>query len=61
MPVPKRKVSKSRVASRRAQDKMTPPGHIRPCPQCAEPMLMHRICSSCGYYRGKEVVEIPIE
>lgn len=61
MPAPKRKVSKRNVRVRRAQDKMAVPHAIRSCPQCAEPMQMHRVCPSCGFYRGKEVIEIPLE
>lgn len=25
------------------------------CPKCAEPVLPHRMCTSCGTYRGKEL------
>jgi hypothetical protein len=27
-----------------------------PCPKCKEPKLAHRVCKSCGYYDGKQVV-----
>ena len=27
------------------------------CPQCHEMKLAHRICPSCGYYNGKEVLK----
>jgi large subunit ribosomal protein L32 len=26
------------------------------CPNCKEPVLPHRVCSSCGQYAGREVV-----
>ena len=26
------------------------------CPNCKEPVLPHRACSSCGQYAGREVV-----
>ncbi|MFH1263548.1 MAG: 50S ribosomal protein L32 [Pseudomonadota bacterium] len=61
MPVPKKKVSKSRKKMRRAEDRMTVPDHIRKCPQCGEPVLQHRVCTACGFYRGKEVIEIPLD
>jgi large subunit ribosomal protein L32 len=61
MPAPKRKVSVSRKNMRRAQDKMAPPHHIRKCPQCGEPVMQHTVCLACGFYRGKEVIEIPID
>jgi ribosomal protein L32 len=34
---------------------------IRPCPKCGEPSLQHHVCSACGFYKGKEVIEIPLE
>ena len=29
---------------------------IRECPQCHEQKLPHRVCRSCGYYKGEPVV-----
>jgi large subunit ribosomal protein L32 len=26
------------------------------CPKCAKPMLPHKACKACGFYKGKEVV-----
>jgi large subunit ribosomal protein L32 len=53
---PKRKTSKARRDSRRAQNyKMSAPG-ITECPQCHEMKLAHRVCKNCGHYKGKEVV-----
>ncbi len=28
------------------------------CPNCGEPVLSHRVCMNCGYYRGTIVIEI---
>jgi len=28
------------------------------CPRCGSPKLPHRVCDSCGYYRGKKQVEV---
>jgi len=28
------------------------------CPKCKEPILAHRVCSSCGYYNGKDILEV---
>ena len=30
--------------------------NLSACPQCAKPVVSHRVCPSCGYYRGKQVV-----
>jgi len=28
------------------------------CPRCSSPKLPHRVCPTCGYYRGKKMVEV---
>ncbi|MBG9984724.1 50S ribosomal protein L32 [Aerococcaceae bacterium DSM 111022] len=56
MAVPKRKTSKSKKRMRRTHKKLSVPG-ITTCPQCGEMKLSHRVCSSCGNYDGKQVVE----
>ncbi len=56
MAVPKRRQSRARRNSRRAQWKLTVPGLIE-CPQCHEKKLPHRVCLHCGYYRGKDVLK----
>ncbi len=56
MAVPKRKVSKARRDKRRSSVwKLKLPGMVE-CPQCHEMKLSHRVCKSCGYYDGKQVV-----
>lgn len=54
MAVPNRKISKSRKGMRRAHDKVAVPTVIL-C-QCGEPTLPHRICPSCGSYRGRQML-----
>jgi large subunit ribosomal protein L32 len=58
MAVPKRRQSKAKSASRRAQwaAGFKPPTIIG-CPRCQAPKLPHRICAACGYYRDREVLE----
>jgi large subunit ribosomal protein L32 len=57
MAVPKKRQSKMRRDKRRANhDKMTAPSVIL-CPRCSEPKLPHRICPSCGYYAGRQVIQ----
>ena len=55
MAVPKKKTSKSKRDMRRAHDALVAPG-VSICPQCKEPKQPHRVCPSCGSYKGKEVV-----
>ena len=57
MAVPKRKMSRSNTRSRRAQWKTTPVATV-PCPQCRSPKLPHAVCSVCGTYNGRQVIEV---
>lgn len=54
---PKRKHSKSRTAKRRSQYKVKATPQIAKCDHCGTAKLMHRACPSCGYYRGRPVVQ----
>src|SRR5437899_657473 len=33
-------------------------GQPAACPQCREVKLPHRICTHCGYYKGREIVAV---
>lgn len=57
MGVPKRKTSKARKNRRRAMLKITGPTLVL-CPKCHHPKLAHHVCSSCGYYKDRQVVEV---
>lgn len=57
MAVPKQKHTKSRKNKRRAQIFIRKP-HLVKCPKCGKPILPHTICWNCGYYKGKEVVDV---
>ena len=57
MAVPKKKVSKSRRNMRRAHDSLRVTGSVE-CPNCGELKLPHHVCSSCGYYKDREVLEV---
>jgi large subunit ribosomal protein L32 len=59
--VPKRRTSPSNRNKRRANhDKVTAPNLV-PCPNCGEMSIPHRICPSCGHYKGREVVAADLE
>jgi large subunit ribosomal protein L32 len=46
---------------RRAQhDKVTAP-NLAPCPNCGDVMVPHRVCPSCGHYKGREVVAATLD
>jgi len=54
---PKRKHSQARRDKRRSQWKLTLASLTR-CPQCAKVIVSHQACSYCGFYRGRQVLEI---
>jgi large subunit ribosomal protein L32 len=57
MAVPKGKTTRSKRDSRRANWKATPPTFSL-CPQCRQPKLPHRVCANCGYYAGRQAVDV---
>ncbi len=56
MAAPKKKTSRSRRNMRRAHHALRAPTVVE-CPNCGELKRPHHVCGSCGYYRGREVVE----
>ncbi len=56
-PHPKRKHSKGRRDRRRAHDALAVNALVT-CANCGEKHLPHTVCPSCGFYGGREVVEI---
>ena len=57
MAVPKRRQSKQRQRKRRTHYKAAVPNY-RECPRCGDPKLPHRICPTCGFYRGEQRLEV---
>jgi large subunit ribosomal protein L32 len=55
MAVPKKKMSRSRTRKRKAAWRLRAARTAR-CPQCNAAKLPHRVCPSCGTYKGREVV-----
>ncbi len=53
---PKRKISKTRRDKRRTHYKATAPT-IANCQNCGTAVEFHRVCSECGYYKGKLAIE----
>jgi large subunit ribosomal protein L32 len=54
---PKHKISRARRDKRRAHHALGTPT-LTACPQCREPKLPHRVCPSCGTYRGRDVIPV---
>ena len=57
MAVPKKKTSSSKQGKRRSHLSLSIPSYME-CPQCNEMTRPHHICSHCGYYKGKEIMEV---
>ncbi|MBI1748188.1 MAG: 50S ribosomal protein L32 [Acidobacteria bacterium] len=55
MPNPKRRHSKARRDRRRAHDFLAPL-HLSTCSNCHNPVMPHRACAHCGYYKGVQVI-----
>ncbi len=58
MAVPKRKVSKSKTRSRRASNWTLVAPARSLCPRCSQVKQPHIVCGSCGWYNGRQAVEV---
>jgi large subunit ribosomal protein L32 len=54
--LPKRKLSKGKRGRRRQHDRAVP-ATLVPCGNCGELKRAHAVCTSCGYYGDREVIE----
>ncbi len=57
MAVPKQKNSKGRTRRRRANKKIEVKKLVK-CSHCGNLKLAHNICPVCGFYKGREVVDM---
>ncbi|MDR0447710.1 MAG: 50S ribosomal protein L32 [Treponema sp.] len=56
MAVPRAKTSKARTSRRQTINmKLSTPVMVE-CSGCGNKVLLHRACSKCGFYRGKQVL-----
>jgi large subunit ribosomal protein L32 len=54
---PKKKTSHSKTNSRRSQDKLKV-GALVLCSHCRQPHVSHHVCFNCGYYGGRQVINV---
>jgi large subunit ribosomal protein L32 len=59
-PHPKRKHSKGRRDRRRSQDALVARNLVS-CSNCGSMRLPHTVCSKCGFYDGREVIQVKKE
>jgi len=57
MAVPRHKHTRSSVGQRRMHIFITPAA-LTTCSKCAKQVRPHTICANCGYYKGKEVINV---
>ena len=57
MPNPKRRISKARKDRRRSMNALEAHALVK-CSNCGTRILPHTVCTSCGYYRGRQVVHV---
>ncbi|MCX6958361.1 MAG: 50S ribosomal protein L32 [Verrucomicrobiae bacterium] len=57
MGVPKRKVSKMRLRTRKAANRWHAPS-LGKCPTCDAPVHSHTVCSACGTYRNRQILDV---
>lgn len=62
MALQKRRLGRSRIRHRRSA---WAAGFKKPlvgtCPNCGAPKASHRVCMSCGFYKGEQVFEAKSE
>ena len=53
--LPKKKRTRARIGNRQSSYVMKTVS-VSTCPHCQNPVRPHHMCSSCGYYNGREVI-----
>lgn len=57
MAVPRHKHTRSKVGKTRMH-KNIKRVVLTVCPKCAKPILSHTACRNCGFYKGREVINV---
>jgi len=57
MAVPKSRKTKGRRDQRRMHIHIKNPG-LTTCTKCGKPVLGHTACKNCGFYKGREVIDV---
>jgi large subunit ribosomal protein L32 len=58
MAVPKKKTSKAKSRSRRASNWTLSPTARSTCPRCAAVKVPHVVCNNCGWYGGRQALDV---
>jgi len=57
MAVPKKRTPAARRDRRRSHHALKP-AKLATCPQCQAPTRTHQACPNCGFYRGRDILQI---
>ena len=57
MPIPKQRHTSSRRDRRRSRISLKETT-LSVCSHCGEPVLPHILCSNCGHYNGRQVIDV---
>jgi len=58
MAVPKKKTSKAKSRMRRASNFRLDVPARSVCPQCRQAKLPHVVCPNCGWYGGRQAIDV---
>lgn len=58
--VPKKRKTKSKRNMRRSHHALKKQAFLN-CKKCSEPVLAHQMCSACGYYNGRQVIDVMLK
>jgi large subunit ribosomal protein L32 len=56
--LPKQRISRHRQGNRRRFDFIKKVPVLVACNTCSSPHVVHHVCPTCGYYRGRQVLVI---
>lgn len=57
MSVPKKKQASRKKGSRRSHHSLKKV-KLSNCPKCKKPLRPHFVCANCGFYKGKDILEL---
>ncbi len=57
MAVPKKKTTKAAKGQRRSHHALKKI-NLSKCSNCGKPFLSHTVCQACGYYNGKQIIDV---
>lgn len=58
MAVPKYKISKAKSRTRKSINMKLSAPQLVECGTCGNKVLPHRVCPKCGFYRGKQILNL---